>query len=451
MKILHYALGFYPYRTGGLTQYVMDIMAEQVKHGHDVGMLWPGRMRLRNHKVSVIVKRMDRIQSFEIVNPLPVPLLEGVKDITAYTAKGNIGVYRKLLEQEQPDILHVHTFMGLHEELLDAAKELGVRVVFTTHDYYALCPKVNLLCKGELCRTGMQDESCSTCDMSPLSEKKMYLMQSPLYRTIKDSALVKRMRKEYHTEVQSEADSRGNREEQILQYHKLKEKYLRMLGKMDVIHCNSTIAEEVYKKEFPNGKMTILSITNSKIVDKRKKKVYNGKDKLKITFLGSGSVYKGFFLLRDALDEVKRQLGNCFVLNVYFPVAEGRPYIQGHEPFHESELEQVMQESDVVVVPSLWKETFGFVAMEAISHGVPVLVSENVGAKDLITDWHNGVCVDAKKDAWIKILTELIQDRSKLERMNREICADSFVYDLASHVKRLLEEIYADFDYNDNL
>lgn len=274
-------------------------------------------------------------------------------------------------------------------------------------------------------------------------------MQSPLYRALKNSIVVKKLRKDYRSGAQEEVES--NNTEQILPYHLLKEKYLRMLCKMDVIHCNSIISKEVFEQAIPDAKLTLLTISNSKIVDKRKKKVYNSKDKLRITFLGSGSPYKGFYLLRDALDEVEHQVGERFMLNIYFPVAEERSYIQEHEPFRESELEQVMQDSDVVVVPSLWKETFGFVALEAIAHGVPVLVSENVGAKDLITDWQNGICVKAEPDAWVKVLTELIQDRSKLEKMNQKICADSFGYNMSSHVKQLLEEIYADFDYNDNL
>jgi glycosyltransferase involved in cell wall biosynthesis len=35
-------------------------------------------------------------------------------------------------------------------------------------------------------------------------------------------------------------------------------------------------------------------------------------------------------------------------------------------------------------VPSLWKETFGLIVLEGLAFGVPVLVSDNVGAKDLL-------------------------------------------------------------------
>ena len=42
MRILHYCLGFPPFRTGGMTKYCMDLMNEQNKAGHEVALLWPG-------------------------------------------------------------------------------------------------------------------------------------------------------------------------------------------------------------------------------------------------------------------------------------------------------------------------------------------------------------------------------------------------------------------------
>ena len=46
MKILHYALGFPPYRTGGLTKYCIDLMLTQVEQGHEVALLWPGQITI---------------------------------------------------------------------------------------------------------------------------------------------------------------------------------------------------------------------------------------------------------------------------------------------------------------------------------------------------------------------------------------------------------------------
>ncbi len=52
MKVLHYALGFPPYRSGGLTKFCVDLMIQQKKEGHTVAMLWPGQMRVIKKKIS---------------------------------------------------------------------------------------------------------------------------------------------------------------------------------------------------------------------------------------------------------------------------------------------------------------------------------------------------------------------------------------------------------------
>lgn len=49
----------------------------------------------------------------------------------------------KFLNTINPDIIHIHTLMGLPIEFIRAAKELKIKIIFTTHDYYGLCPKVN--------------------------------------------------------------------------------------------------------------------------------------------------------------------------------------------------------------------------------------------------------------------------------------------------------------------
>ncbi len=50
-----------------------------------------------------------------------------------------------------------------------------------------------------------------------------------------------------------------------------------------------------------------------------------------------------------------------------------------------SELERIMDYTDVLIAPrSVWYETFGYTVLEALSYGVPVVISGNVGAKDIV-------------------------------------------------------------------
>ena len=85
MNILHYFLGFPPYRSGGLTKYACDVMAAQVDMGYRVSALWPGEIKLLNNAVKICRrKEISGIRSYELINPLPVALDEGVADPAAY-------------------------------------------------------------------------------------------------------------------------------------------------------------------------------------------------------------------------------------------------------------------------------------------------------------------------------------------------------------------------------
>ena len=53
MRILHYFLGFPPYRTGGLTKYAFDLMQAQVEDDHIVIALGPGQIGIFNHRVDI--------------------------------------------------------------------------------------------------------------------------------------------------------------------------------------------------------------------------------------------------------------------------------------------------------------------------------------------------------------------------------------------------------------
>ena len=85
MNILHYALGFPPYRTGGLTKYAIDLAREQVMEGHNVSLIWPGEIKLIGKKNKIRKRSLVLgINSFEIINPLPVSYDEGIVDIRDY-------------------------------------------------------------------------------------------------------------------------------------------------------------------------------------------------------------------------------------------------------------------------------------------------------------------------------------------------------------------------------
>lgn len=425
MRILHYFLGFPPYRTGGLTKYAYDLMCAQADNGDDVSALWPGKMEMVNHAPKIVrQKAIHGIRNYELVNPLPVPLDEGIRETEAFTEACDINVYTEFLKKINPEVIHIHTLMGLHREFIQATKALKIRTIFTTHDYFGLCPKVTLYKGNEACDDDHNCRDCVSCNRSALSLKKIWLMQSPLYRKLKNSSFVKNLRKRHRNEFFTDETQTQDilvDEKDAKKYRELRQYYIGMLSMIDCIHFNSTVTEKIYKRYFTPEDSRVLSITHKDIADNREKNTWKYTGKLRITSLAPAKPFKGYNILCQALDELWQSGNHNFELKIFSPVPVRKPYmVVQEEGFAYSQLGKIMADTDVLVAPSVWYETFGFTVLEALSYVVPVIVSEHVGAKDIVGD--GGVVVKAgDKEALKKAIGALnAESLGKLRRNIRE-------------------------------
>lgn len=391
MKILHYFLGFPPYRSGGLTKYCCDLMGAQVQRGDSVIALWPGAIRFLSSDVSIRNHGfVDKIASYELINPLPVPLDEGITNIPAFTAGCDISVFSNFLKELQPEVIHIHTLMGLYREFILAANLLGIRTVFTTHDYFGLCPKVTMYRDNAACLSGAECTHCPECNRGALSLTSIKLLQSPVYRRLKDSFLVQQLRKrhrqDFFTEDETEHCPPQALASQPQDYRDLREFYIDILSRIDRIHFNSTVAQQVYTRYFTPKSSMCISITHSSIQDRRQQPTLPS-DKLRLTYLAPAKPFKGYLVMKQALDKLWNSGKQDFVLNVFGTVSNPSAYMHITEGgFQHNQLPGIFANTDVLLAPSVWYETFGFTVLEALSFGVPVIITQNVGAKDVVGD-----------------------------------------------------------------
>ena len=101
------------------------------------------------------------------------------------------------------------------------------------------------------------------------------------------------------------------------------------------------------------------------------------------------------------------------------------PYIKVHDRYSYAELEKIFDKTDVLVAPSIWYETFGFTVLEALSYGVPVIISGNVGAKDILTKNSGIVIEDITSEKLCLALQSLTSE--KLTKMNKTIIAEQLI------------------------
>ena len=446
MIILHYSLGFPPYRSGGLTKFSIDLMKQQLISGHEVALMWPGQINFICRRLSIRRSKKDigeglTVDSFEIINPLPVPFDEGINRFAAFMINEDIQSYINLLDDYRPDVIHIHTFMGLHKTFLEAAKEKGIRLVFSAHDFFPICPKVTMFRDGHICDSVETCSVCGACNTTALSLLKIRLLQSPLYRKTKDSSLVKKLRKKHRDEYLSDAicDAErvpiGGPED----YLALRSYYSSMLYLMDVVHYNSSVTQRVYEKYLGNMCDCVIPVSHTDISDCRKTKNYTD-NIIKIRYLGPCARIKGYYILKEALDDLWREKQN-FRLDVHFEVQDKPQYMESHARYSYNDLESILDNTDILVAPSICYETFGFTVLEALSFGTPVIITDTVGAKDILVEGAGIVL----KNTGSEELYEAIRDLNveKLREMNNIIVDKQEIITLDKVAKRIEEECYA--------
>lgn len=445
MKILHYALGFPPYRSGGLTKFCVDLMEQQIKEGNSVAMLWPGQMKLVN-KATVVKKHKNvkiknqTVLSYEVINPLPISFDEGIIDIAAFTKDSGRKPYEKLFESFTPEVIHVHTLMGLHRSFLEAAKARNIRLVFTAHDFFPICPKVTMFRHGTVCDSVQMCEKCGVCNTTALSLKKIEVLQSPIYRKLKDSFIVKRIRKHHRDKYLGEAagDDFFNASGTAADYKKLRNYYYSLLKLMDIIHYNSSLTKWVYESFFDLPNNCIINITHSDVKDNKLIKKFS-RDKLRIRYLGPNGSAKGFFVLESALNELWKKQKN-FCLDIHFTPSQRLPYINIHDRYTYADLKKIFDETDILIVPSIWYETFGFTVIEALSYGVPIIISGTVGAKDVMVDGAGIVIDNINPEKLCEVLANLRLD--DLEKMNKIIVEKQSITQIKEMAQQIKEFCY---------
>ena len=430
MNILHYSLGFPPFRRGGMTQYCLDLMFEQVKAGHQVALLWPGRLHDLSRKSKIEEKQKYKLQnclcceSYELLNPLPIPLMDGIQDPAMYLIEKEKKIYTEFFQKHTFQILHIHTFMGLPAELVESAHEVGVKIVFTTHDYFPICPRCNLFHAGKDCLDDKKCADCVSCNQHGLSFNKMKFFQSELYKSVKESSIIKILRARHNRKMYDAAEQVA--ETKIIDlkkqkaYRDLRERNIEILEKMDVVHFNSTNTLCVYKKRgYVGNNAQVISISNGAIADH--KKVRSVSVPIRFGYLGPLTTHKGYNLFKEACDILWQSNNHNFEAHIFVELDNPPPYMICHKPYSYKDLSEVMDKFDVLVTPSKWEETFGFTVLEALSYGIPVIVSKKVGAKDLIVEGKNGFVVDGTAELLKNQIIKLIEHPSIIDNMNAYI------------------------------
>ena len=171
----------------------------------------------------------------------------------------------------------------------------------------------------------------------------------------------------------------------------------------DCVVVTSELAAESYRSNIDARIQlkTILLGTDTDLFTPKKDMQDPADRPFAFAFVGAGTLRKGFDLLLEAIERLRAE-GHSFEVvvagNVDRSLLAGRTDLMsvdhkfgviGHKA-----LVSVLRDADCLVLPSRF-DSFGLVVTEAMACGLPVIVSDMVGAKQIVEEGQNGFVVPA--------------------------------------------------------
>lgn len=176
--------------------------------------------------------------------------------------------------------------------------------------------------------------------------------------------------------------------------------------------------------------------------------IEKGARPLEFIYVGGVKELKGISYLLDAFKNIPKEKAFLTVVGKYdrndkdtAPYAE---FVRFTGPVLHSEVPALLKRADVFVLPSLG-DSFALAAMEAAACGLPIIISENTGIKDLVSDGVNGFVVPIQStSAIIEKILYFINNPQEIKPMGQRArdMAEKYTWNSYSEkVTEVIEEI----------
>ena len=314
--------------------------------------------------------------------------------------------FEELLDAYRPTVVHCHNLIGLSVQLLHLAKRRGLRTGLTLHDHWMYCPRNTLMTPaGQLC----SPRCACTCqsNLSVAGERELpILLRDGMMRTI----------------VQD----------------------------VDFFHFPSSYLHSVYLDwGLPPEKCRVIPYG---IEIERFAKIQRRRDadRVRLTFAGYVGHHKGIELLVNAF------IGTAEHPNLYLNVVgdgdlrkplEARiremklaDRVKFWKKIPNERMDEIYEQTDCLVLPSVWPENHPVSINEALACGIPVIASDSGGIPEMITHCKTGYLFQQGNRAELQqVLSHVARNPDCLDVLSKHARNDVQRFSLRRTIRRVLE------------
>ncbi len=400
MRVLKVIHGYPPYYMAGSEVYSYQLANELAARGVSVGLFTrtenpfvPRYAADYDIEKGVLIKRINNTSSGYIL-------------ADKYLNPEIDKAFEEFLVEYEPDVVHIGHLSHLSTNIPLIAKKHGIPVVMTIHDFWMYCFRGQMIdWSGKICPRQCE-KNCMVC----------------LEKRLKEHADVEDYRnyRKHMDEVLASIDCFIAPSEHVMNFY-------RSMGMN---------AEKIVHLRYGFDKERITFV----------KRIFRDCDRIRFGFTGRIIPVKGIQTVIDAFGMVKSETATLKVFGDAGRYAKyldsGHPRLGFEGPYQAEDLDSVLMQIDVLVVPSEWYEVSPLVIQEAILAGIPVITSDLGGMPELVQDNVNGYLIPPGDRDYLAGLMQKIVDHPPM--LNSLKIDASVVVSIEDHVDKVME-IYRRF------
>jgi len=347
---------------------------------------------------SVRVREHEGVRVHEFVNNLH---LSGLRETWALPAAER--AFAAVLDEFQPDVVHINHLMYLSLGCLSEARSRGVGVVFTLHDLWLSCPRwgQRLGWDGELCRE-VDLARCGECmahtkfAQTNLEERISGWLVRLKETTGVDLTETARLARRVLAEHGGEGGQTPELGVELEEAMRERDAYVREIVGESVdrfLSPSRFVADEMVRWGLEEDRVEHLGtgLADGDVPER----VPRG-DRVRVRFLGSLIPSKGAHVLVGAWGRLSEEARAKGELVLFGPPGHDAAYMAALEEgvadagarwggvLDRGEVPRELAQTDLVCLPSLWFENLPLVILEARAAGVPLLVSDLGGLAEAV-------------------------------------------------------------------
>lgn len=472
-RVLLTAHKFFPEHRAGTEVLTLKIAQELQTRGYEVKVVAANPPDLDARRKSVVdgtfgCSELSRDYEFEGV---PVHIIEETLRLKEFEFSFEYyhphikEHFATILRQFKPDIVQIVHAQNLSASVIEACHEYSAPVVFYSTDFWFVCPIVQLKRPdGAVCRgpgpLALKCLDCYTPKLLPPDQEIVDAIVSkyPTVGSGLDSLAAPA--KSLATSALSNL-YRAAKAPAAIQATLARPSFLKnSANALAKILVPTKLMRDIFVENGIDSQLirhVPFGIDTSKLNDHQKK---IPSEQVRIGYVGTFFEHKGVDLLIRAFLALPENLAAAAQLKLYGDTNQFTEYVNTLEKmvsdspergknvsflgtFPNDQLGSIMEEIDILVVPSRWYENTPLVMQSALATLTPLIVTDLGGMSELVKHGENGLLFKLNDYRSLQQqITAVLEDRALLPRLASNIKPERTVAQMVDDIESVYEELF---------